>query len=216
MMEVIAFSYAALKPTDELLEKFLTEYDNLESKNKVTEFDHQFLRSSEIVQRELMHVTQGTKDSLSPRAVAKTIDRVESKIREKETKMHQAEKDAHKQTRRERDDSYKMVRSLRERLYWKCQKQSEVYMWIASSIFTIFTLAGFGWVIDFFTSTEFLNWLLPASSFVLIIFPSKIPFTSIKQLAPVRKIYEWMRGEIFKSLLEKESAAIGFDLSKLE
>ena len=44
--QLLAFAYAALKPTSKLLEKLLTEIDKLKGQGKITEHAHQLLRSS--------------------------------------------------------------------------------------------------------------------------------------------------------------------------
>ena len=56
--EILAIAYAALQPSRELLEKYLTEIDRLENSGKITARDHQLLRSNTLAQEELMRLTR--------------------------------------------------------------------------------------------------------------------------------------------------------------
>ena len=69
MTELLAFSYAALQPSMELFEKYLSEIEKLEKQGKITARDHQLLRSSQLAQAELMNLTLGEEDALTEQTV---------------------------------------------------------------------------------------------------------------------------------------------------
>ena len=101
MIEVIAFSYAALQPSNGLLDKYLAEIDKLEKQGKITARDHQLLRSSEIAQRELMNMTLGEEDALTEQTVTETLSRVTAEIKKEESRNYLSELSAHRKTQEE-------------------------------------------------------------------------------------------------------------------
>src|SRR3546814_19838566 len=81
MVEVIAFSYAALQPSNALLDKYLGEIDKLEKQGTISERDHQLLRSSDLAQKELMNLTLGEEVALTEQTVTETRTRVTREAR---------------------------------------------------------------------------------------------------------------------------------------
>ena len=76
---LLAFSYAALQPSYKLLNRFMAEIDKLQNQGKITARDHQLLRSSPLVNEELMHLTQGNDSSLTAQTITQTLERVSDK-----------------------------------------------------------------------------------------------------------------------------------------
>src|SRR3546814_20023872 len=91
MVEVIAFSYAALQPSNALLDKYLGEIDKLEKQGTISERDHQLLRSSDLAQKELMNLTLGEEVALTDQKVTETLTRVKSEIKKEESEKFKAE-----------------------------------------------------------------------------------------------------------------------------
>ena len=75
MTELLAFSFAALQPSKELIEKYLKEIEKLETKGKITARDHQLLRSSQLAQAELMNLTLGDDDAFTEQTVTEMLKR---------------------------------------------------------------------------------------------------------------------------------------------
>src|SRR3546814_9900060 len=100
MVEVIAFSYAALQPSNALLDKYLGEIDKLEKQGTISERDHQLLRSSDLAQKELMNLTLGEEVALTDQTVTETLTRVTSEIKKEESEKFKAEQAAHLKTQK--------------------------------------------------------------------------------------------------------------------
>ena len=83
--QVLAFSYAALKPSSELLGKYMKEMDKLEQKGTITARDHQLLRSSPLAQDKLIHLTLGEDAALTAETVMQTLERVSIEIKKEES-----------------------------------------------------------------------------------------------------------------------------------
>lgn len=71
--EVLAFAYAALRPTNDFWSKVLDEAEKLEATGKISSRDHQLLRSSHHVQNELMKLTLGVNTALTEESITKTL-----------------------------------------------------------------------------------------------------------------------------------------------
>jgi hypothetical protein len=97
--EVLAFSYAALQPSKELLNKYLNEIEKLQRQGKINERDHQLLRSSTLAQEELMRLTLGDEDALTAETVSEMLRRISDEIRKEPTAQLAAEQEAHRLTR---------------------------------------------------------------------------------------------------------------------
>ena len=98
MNEVIAFSYAALQPSKQLLEKYIGEIDKLEKQGDFTARNHQLLRYSPLAQQELMNLTLGEEDEFTDKTVPELLDLVTAKIKKNENEKYQTEQVAHYQT----------------------------------------------------------------------------------------------------------------------
>ncbi len=118
MAEVIAFSYAAVQPSAALVTDFLQEVDRLEAAGRITQRDHQFLRSSPSVYDELVSMTLGDDAALSEVGVREILDRIVEEVTQEADAKLMAEKEAHRETeRRLRADSEERRRRDKQR-YW--------------------------------------------------------------------------------------------------
>lgn len=79
--EILAFSYAALQPSNEFMNKFLEEIDKLEKMGEITSKDHQLLRSDVRVYKDLMGLTLGSEAALTNETITETLKRVTEEMR---------------------------------------------------------------------------------------------------------------------------------------
>ena len=135
--EVLAFSYSALRPSRELLHKFLTEIENLEKNNQITERDHQLLRSHLPVEKELMDHTMGDEKALSEETITETLQRVKSEIKQEESEKLTKEQEQHKMTRRKLTEERQEKQKIKEKLHWRCAKKANLYSWIITTLLII-------------------------------------------------------------------------------
>lgn len=122
MVEVIAFSYAAVQPSSALVNKFLLEIDRLEDAGRITERDHKFLRSNPSVYGELVSMTLGDDAALSESGVRRILDRAVREITHEADEKLSAERDAHRDTEEKRRIEGEWRRSRDQKLYWRLDR----------------------------------------------------------------------------------------------
>lgn len=119
MAEVIAFSYAAVQPSSTQIAEFLREIDKLKSSGRITERDHQLLRSSPSVYDELVSMTIGDDAALSESGVRQVLERVVGEIKGETDAKLAAEMEAHRETERRRRAESEERRHRDRLLYWR-------------------------------------------------------------------------------------------------
>ncbi|MEB0090085.1 hypothetical protein RHM65_22185 [Pseudomonas sp. CCI4.2] len=82
--EILAFAYAAARPTKDFWDKVLIEAEKLESSGKITPREHQLIRSSYSVQTELTRLTLGVEAALTDEGITATLARISDEIRKEE------------------------------------------------------------------------------------------------------------------------------------
>lgn len=167
--EMLAFSYAALQPSKELLDKYANEIDKLEKQGTITARDHQLLRSSTVAQEELMRLTLGDEDALTAETVTETLRRVTSEISEEATEKLTAEQKAHRKTQDELVTRRAEEKQLQECLYWRCRRRASACAWVVSGLIGLLLVAGLATGIGLRSSSQFLGWTLTAGSGLLVL-----------------------------------------------
>ena len=155
MLEVMAFSYAALQPSNRLLERYLTEIEKLETKGQITTRNHALLRSSPIAYSALVSLTQGDEGRVNQETVTETLRRTEEEIA--------AEKDLalgreRAESERWREEIYARRDALveeRRQEYWRCNRKAQTVERGVTTTILISTVLGFlGSVWWFFVSVS--------------------------------------------------------------
>jgi len=160
MTEVMAFSYAALQPSEKLMDKYMGEIDKLEKLGKINERDHQLLRSSDLAQKELMNLTLGEEEALTEQTVTETLNRVTNEIKKEGEERLQAEQDSHEKTRQELMALIEKTGLTKSKLYWRCRVKAKVCAWLVSGLFGALLLVGFCMGFGLTASNPILNWTL--------------------------------------------------------
>ena len=106
---IIASCYAAMKPDDNLWEKYLDEADSLRRQGKITENSLQLAKSS---QRILMDITRGDAMGFSEGTVLEVIEVARQEIRQEEEEKLQAihNKERQELERRNQETTHKLSR----------------------------------------------------------------------------------------------------------
>jgi len=123
--EILAYSYASMCPSNNMLNKFLEEVEKLKTSNKISERHHQILISSSITNEELMTMTMGNEDALNGETIFELANRVENEIKNEESAKLNLEKQAHEATRIENKTLIDNRIKQAEKGYWKCKRNSE-------------------------------------------------------------------------------------------
>ena len=208
--QLLAFSYAAVQPSTELLGKFLRKIDKLREQGTIPESDHQLLRSSPLVIPELMRLTLGEDASLTTETVTETLERISSDIRKKESEKLTVEQKAHQETQEALAIQQTRNQEIQSKLYWRCRAKAKFLAWVFSvgvAIMLVFgLLAGIG-----------LRSTTPILSLVLIWGTSVVALMTAANLVfgtNLRRIHEWTQNHCLKWLLKREANSIGVELVK--
>ena len=84
--QMLAFSYAALRPPDGLWRKYLVEIDKLREGGAISQEQHVLLRNYELASRDLMHLTVGEDAAIKQETINQTVDRVTRRLTKKQMK----------------------------------------------------------------------------------------------------------------------------------
>lgn len=209
MSEVLAFSYAALRPSKQVLDRFLNEIDKLESQGTITERDHQLLRSSALAQEELMRLTLGEEDALTAATVTETLRRVTDEIKQEEVEKLSAEQLAHSETQEQLSAQRVEMRRVQERLYWSCQRRAELCARVFSVGAFLLLLLGASAGLGLRGQAPLIAWpLLVGSAFVALLGLGNLWFgTSVKNVQGA------VRDKYFTYFLRSEAARTGLELA---
>jgi hypothetical protein len=206
--EILAFSYAALQPSKELLNKYLTEIERLERQGKITARDHQLLRSSCLAQDELMSLTLGSEDALTEETITETLQRVSSEIKKEESEKLSAEQIAHRQTQ----DNLALERAEKkrvlERLYWRCSRRAKRYSWAVAAGVGLLLLGGIAAGLGLKSTAPVLGWILFFGSALITLAPI---FDTMFGFS-VREMRDKLEKRLLSWFLKREAAATGLRL----
>ena len=208
--QLLAFSYAALEPSDEFLSKFLAEIDKLERSGEITERDHQLLRSSVRAIPEVMHITLGVESALTKETVTQTLERVSSEIKREESNKLMSEQKAHQKIRDELDIQETQISEVRSNIYWRCRRTASNLARVFSIGLAILLasclIAGLGLL----PKAMVPAWLLIGSSVTLAL----AAFANLLVGATVRRLHERIQGKCLTWLLKREEKALGIALNE--
>ncbi len=207
--ELLAFSYAALQPSKQLLSKYLAEIDKLERQGKITARDHQLLRSSTLAQDELMRLTLGDEAALTEETVIETLQRVSSEIKKDESEKLTAEQEAHRKTREELASERTEKKKVQERVYWRCRRRAKSCSWFVSGFIVILVVAGFAAGLGLRSSDPILGWMLTVGSGVLLL----LSLGNLIFGTTVKVLQQGVQDRCLTWFIKREGAAMGFDLS---
>ena len=203
--QLLAFSYAALEPSDEFLNKFMAEIDRLEQSGEISARDHQLLRSSVNVIPEVMHITLGVDAALTRETITRTLERVTSDIKEEESQKLLSEQEAHQKTRDERDSQKTQILEIKRSIYWRNRRIARILGWTISSglalLLVICLIAG----LELLPAAMVPNWLRIGSSVTLAL----ATFASFLVGATVRRSRERIQEECLTWLLKRDEKTFG-------
>jgi hypothetical protein len=206
--EVLAFSYAALQPSRELLHRYLVEIERLERQGKISARDHQLLRSSTLAQEELMRLTLGDEAALTEATVTETLRRVTNEIKKEESEKLSAEQIAHRKTQEDLASERASKKQIQERLYWRCHRRARRCAWaVSGAVFVLLVLgiaAGFG----LRGEAPIFGWaLLLGSAFLALAGLANLIFG-----ATLKNFHDSMQTRCLTHFLRNEAKATGIDL----
>ena len=210
MTQLLAFSYAALEPSKELLSKYLREIERLEARGTITARDHELLRASPLVHRELMHLTLGEDSALSEETITETLERVSTELKKEETERLEHERQAHEKTREELVESRERYRILQNTTYWQCNKKAETCANITVGLMVFFLIGDIAASVAVSLTVSSLAGVIAAP---LVIVVGALTLLHRCFGISLRSLRESMRGWFLKKLLKRKEKSLGIDFS---
>ena len=210
MREVLAFSYAALQPSKELLDKYMEEIDKLEKRGSITPRDHQLLRSSHLAQAELMNLTLGEEGALTEQTVSEMLRRATEEIKKEENDKYRLEHAAHQETRKQLAEQRTTSKLVQERLYWRCRRRATVCAWCASTIIAALLAGGLAAGVGLRSNNPIVGSLLVVASGVLIL----LTLGNLIFGTSVRHLHERVQARCLTWFIRRNAAETGLDLTE--
>ncbi len=212
--QLLSFAYAALEPSDELLDKYMAEIDKLETGGSLSVRDLELLRSSPRVYPELMGYTLGDDMAVRPESITQISNRISEQIRAEETDKLVEEQKAHRITQEALSDERKERGDLIANLYWRCQRKAKMQAWVISLCLTtiVVALMVVGLLAERQVIPQFATaaWPIVGISAVLTI----LAILNLVLGLSVRGFHGWIQKRIAQRLLDSESMSLGINLDE--
>ena len=210
--QVLAFAYAALQPSSELLNKYMKEIDRLEAEASISQRDHQVLRSSPLAYDELMNLTLGEDSALTEDTVMQTLQRASDDIRKEESAKLVAEQEAHQTTRQDLESSREQSEDVRRRVHWKCQRTASLQARMITYLLGSLMLADLGAavILPFVGSATLALVVVP-----IVLAAGFLAFVSRWYGISVKEIRQRLHNWLLRRLLKREAAILGIDMHEL-
>lgn len=227
--QLMAFSYAALQPSGELLGKYLNEIEKLEKQGVITERDHQLLRSSPMASKELMNLTLGDDGLVTEETVTGILERVTGEIiREETDRAEQLEKErssaqqaldqqSERSERLERDrlttqraleKQIEQNNTIRAGLYWDCENRAKLWARTISVLLAALLAA-----LIAASSLEFEG-LPPEVRWPIVGIVAVLTVANLLYGLTVRGIYNWIERALRTRFVESQTRALGVNLDE--
>ena len=208
-VEILAYSYAALQPSNGLLNKFLAEIDKLENAKTISPRDHQLLRSDIRVNSELMNLTMGDEAALTEETITETLERIKNEIRGEESTKPVEEIRAHDQTKASLDELYEKNRKMLQTIYWRCYVRAKWSASVVSVIICVLLLCGVVGGLGVSTNDSVLGWSIAVGNIVLLI----LAFGNLVFGSTVLKIHDRIRHLLLTWSLKREAKVMEIDIN---
>ena len=209
--QVLAIAYAALEPSSNLLEKYLTEIDRLEKKGDITERNHQLLRSS-LAYDELMHLTLGEDSALTEETITQTLERVSNEIIKEESEKLNIEKDKHQNTQNALDTQRAHNQEIKNKIFWRCHSRARFWANISSAVLGAVLVVGLSAGLGLSSADPLLSWGLIGGSIVVAL----LTLVNFIFGSNVRSLHNWVQNRYLTWLLKREKKAFGINLTEFD
>ena len=207
--QLLAFSYAALEPSSGLLDKYLNEIDRLETHGRISARDHQLLRSSPHVYRELMHMTLGEESALTEETISETLQRVSSEIVKEESEKLSLEQQDHQETRDALGREEVLNQRIVSGLYGRCRRKADRWAWVVSGLLVTLLAVGVSAGVGRYPGIPIAAALVIGGSVALGI----MTLMNLVLGSTVKGLHNWLGAKFLKRSIERERNALGVDIN---
>ena len=186
--QVLAFSYAALRPANEFWQKYLMEIDRLQEDGIISQEQHILLRSYELAKYELMHLTLGEDAAFKKETIAQAIDRVTKRFNKEADDRLSREEEEHRLTYQTLKVEISRTHEVREHVHAICHVMAKFVAWSISALLGGLLVLGLIEGVIISQSSPALAWIL------WIGVPTVIVFTVANLLfgSSVKGLHRWV------------------------
>ena len=213
--QLLAFCYAALRPSRELLGKYMKEIDRLEKEERITERDHQVLRSIHLVEREIVHLTLGEDTALTEDIIMHTLDSAIAAIKIEEAEKLKQEQVAHRETQETLHSQQVRNKEILKSISQRCRKEARQLAWIFSLSIVFVVVAGNIFdVLGLQQISPVIGWAL-VSLILAITTPTLSLLNQISGMS-VKSLHELVENRCYTWLLNYRAKTYDVDLSAFD
>ena len=212
MRETLAFSYAALQPSQAIWNKYLSEIEKLEEQQTITAVNLQLLRSSQLAQEELMNLTLGEEESLSEQTITEVLSRVTEEIQRDGNEKLVSEKKAHAKTRTDLEKARNEKSNIQKCLYWRCYRWASHFTWIVTVGLFVMLVVGLAASLGFNFDNQFIKWATPLAFGVLFL----LTLSNLIWGTTVKNYHQALHSRFLSFLLTREATALGEKIFPVE
>lgn len=198
--EILAFAYAALRPSKKFLDKLMDEIDKLDQKEEVTPEDHQLLRSSPQVHDELMGLMLGDASRLTETNIYETLNQIKMGLKKEESEKTKEAQNLYEKTKRELD-------RIKEEIYWRSKKKVNVLTKTVQAI--MFTLIFWGVLTKFGLP---LNDIIPSWLLYSVAGVSTVIIASYYSGMPIKSLYTRMDEYFLNLFIRREAKRLRIEM----
>ena len=212
--QLLSFSYAALQPSADLLDRYMSEIDRLEGIGAFEARDLEVLRSSPRVYPELMGYTLGDEAAVTHESISRTLGRISDQMTAEESARLHEEQEAHRATQEALTVEATRRKELVAGLHWRSQRNARVLSWGISITLAVIVVATL--VVALLSEFEIIPLFATATWLILTVSGVLTVFACINLVLglSVRGLHGWIQRRIYRSLLLAESKSIGIDIEQ--
>ena len=205
--QILAFSYAALRPPDVLWQKYLAEIDRLQEDGTISQQQHILLRSHELASRELVHLTLGEDAALKQETIKAAVDRVTGQFTKEADERLRKERERHQDTLEALKAERNRGQRTKEKVCRWSRNLAGVVSYTISGLIVITLVCGMiGGLLLQSTAPE-IGWALSISS-GLVMLGSLL---SLVFNSSVKDLHVWLRDKCSSWLFKLIARAISID-----
>ena len=168
-IELLSMAYLSLQPSNELLQKYLTEIEKLQKDESISDSDY-FLLTCQVNNSELVIYTLGNEDALTKETIMSLLERIKTEIRSEESQKLAEEESKHKETKnelsvtkKELDDSKSELSKITQKIIWNSKEYANKVVGFINAFMIFIIIVGLVPQIPVIPSLlsklEFVKWI---------------------------------------------------------
>lgn len=168
-IELLSMAYLSLQPSNELLQKYLTEIEKLQKDESISDSDY-FLLTCQVNNSELVTYTMGNEDALTKETIMSLLERIKTEIRSEEFQKLAEEESKHKETKnelsvtkKELNDSKFELSKITQKIIWNSKEYANKVVGFINAFMIFIIIVGLVPQIPVIPSLlsklEFVKWI---------------------------------------------------------